>query len=370
MTKGDKERLVVLSHDKAVILKLVLKEKGIEAVICDEHQPQAFLLSEVLVEKDKLAEAVKTLDSFLSISRKVAVAEQESSVVLVPVDFSPYSEKACEVAFRYAAANDLCAVLLHTYISDSYRETLPPGIKIISEKIKRDKPEQKELKAIQLMSGFCDGLKSKMRAGLLPRVDFVSKVLQGIPEAVIVEYAREIKPTIIVMGTRGKHQKEEDLIGSVTAEVLDATEHPLLIIPDGLEPHDLVPVRNVMIYCLLEQTDIETVSLYLSKIASSDCAIKLAHIRGKREKLSEERLEAFRKFCEKNFPDNRYETVLFDDEDFLDDFNKCLIDNEIKLLVLPNRKRNIFTRLFNPSIAHRLFFHTDTAMVILPTFLA
>ena len=171
--------------------------------------------------------------------------------------------------------------------------------------------------------------------------------MQGIPETVIVEYAHELKPSLIVMGTRGKHQKEEDLIGSVTAEVLDATEQPLLIIPDGLHPNDLVPVRNVMIYCLLEQSDIETVSLYFSKIASTNCSVKLAHIRGKREKLSEERLKAFRDY-----------------------FNKCIIDNEIKLLVLPNRKRNIFTRLFNPGIAHRLFFHTDTAMIILPTSLA
>ena len=370
MTKGDKERLVVLSHDKAVALKLVLKEKGIEVAICDEQQPQSFVVSEVLVEKDKLTEAARLLDGFLSISGKVAAKEKASGVVLIPVDFSPYSEKACDVAFRYAAANDLCAVLLHTYISDSYRETLPPGFKIISEKIKRDKPEQKELKAIQMMANFCEALNAKMRDGLLPRVDFVSKVMQGIPETVIVEYAHELKPSLIVMGTRGKHQKEEDLIGSVTAEVLDATEQPLLIIPDGLHPNDLVPVRNVMIYCLLEQSDIETVSLYFSKIASTNCSVKLAHIRGKREKLSEERLKAFREYCEKSYPDNRFETILFDDDDFLDYFNKCLIDNEIKLLVLPNRKRNIFTRLFNPGIAHRLFFHTDTAMIILPTSLA
>ena len=221
-----------------------------------------------------------------------------------------------------------------------------------------------------MMANFCEALNAKMRDGLLPRVDFVSKVMQGIPETVIVEYAHELKPSLIVMGTRGKHQKEEDLIGSVTAEVLDATEQPLLIIPDGLHPNDLVPVRNVMIYCLLEQSDIETVSLYFSKIASTNCSVKLAHIRGKREKLSEERLKAFREYCEKSYPDNRFETILFDDDDFLDYFNKCLIDNEIKLLVLPNRKRNIFTRLFNPGIAHRLFFHTDTAMIILPTSLA
>ena len=273
MTKGDKERLVVLSHDKAVALKLVLKEKGIEVAICDEQQPQSFVLSEVLVEKDKLTEAARLLDGFLSISGKVAAKEKASGVVLIPVDFSPYSEKACDVAFRYAAANDLCAGLLHTYISDSYRETLPPGFKIISEKIKRDKPEQKELKAIQMMANFCEALNAKMRDGLLPRVDFVSKVMQGIPETVIVEYAHELKPSLIVMGTRGKHQKEEDLIGSVTAEVLDATEQPLLIIPDGLHPNDLVPVRNVMIYCLLEQSDIEPVSLYFSKIASTNCSV-------------------------------------------------------------------------------------------------
>ena len=38
----------------------------------------------------------------------------------------------------------------------------------------------------------------------------------------IVEYAKENKPEMIVMGTRGAGKKEKELIGSVTAEVLDS----------------------------------------------------------------------------------------------------------------------------------------------------
>jgi len=45
---------------------------------------------------------------------------------------------------------------------------------------------------------------------------------EGLPEEEIIAYSKEYHPTLIVMGTRGKSQKDMDLIGSVTGEVMKA----------------------------------------------------------------------------------------------------------------------------------------------------
>ena len=56
---------------------------------------------------------------------------------------------------------------------------------------------------------------------------------EGLPEEEIVTFTKEYKPSIIVMGTRGKDQKDADLIGSVTAEVIEMTHVPLIAIPEN-----------------------------------------------------------------------------------------------------------------------------------------
>ena len=40
--------------------------------------------------------------------------------------------------------------------------------------------------------------------------------------------------------------------------------------------------------------------------------------------------------------------------------------SHIDLMVVPNRKKNVFARLFNPGIAHRVLFHFDIPMMVVP----
>ncbi len=36
------------------------------------------------------------------------------------------------------------------------------------------------------------------------------------------------------------------------------------------------------------------------------------------------------------------------------------------LIVVPNRKKNMLLRFFNPGLAHRILFHTDIPMMVIP----
>ena len=51
---------------------------------------------------------------------------------------------------------------------------------------------------------------------------------------------KEYRPVIIIMGTRGKNQKDIDLIGSVTAEVIERSRVPVLAIPKIRHSNNLV----------------------------------------------------------------------------------------------------------------------------------
>lgn len=358
--------VALLNSTKADVLVSLLKKNGIEAIVDKAPQSLSLDLYNVVVPEEFARKALSIVSDALTINVDAAIRRK---TVLVPVDFSIHSNIACEYGILFAHKNGLAVTILHTYITESYTETLPPGIKILSDKIKRDKEVlSKKDKAKAAMDAFKEKLEAKVMLGELPEVPVSYQILEGIPEVEIVEYSRQTKPALIIMGTRGKHQKEADLIGSVTAEVMDTAEFPLLIIPDGLHPADLISTKNVMCYCNLDKSDILTLDDYVSKLDTNHVGeVFLTHIKGKREKFVEERIDAFCRYCGQQFTGVKFRYHILEDETFMDDFNDYLKKNSIKLLVLPNRKRNIFRRLFNPSFAHRVFFHTDIAMAVLPT---
>jgi len=41
-------------------------------------------------------------------------------------------------------------------------------------------------------------------------------------------------------------------------------------------------------------------------------------------------------------------------------------NHNFDLVVVPNRRRNAFSRLFNPGLAHKLLFRTDIPMLVIP----
>ena len=50
----------------------------------------------------------------------------------------------------------------------------------------------------------------------------------------------------------------------------------------------------------------------------------------------------------------------------LDDFSKIMDDIPFQLICVPNKKRTVFARLFNPSLAHKILFRADIPMMVIP----
>ena len=71
-------------------------------------------------------------------------------------------------------------------------------------------------------------------------------------------------------------------------------------------------------------------------------------------------------FCRDNFKHYTFVTVPIDLNNVEDEFLNLRREHDYDLIVVPNRRRNAFSRLFNPGLAHRLLFHTDIPMLVIP----
>ncbi len=74
------------------------------------------------------------------------------------------------------------------------------------------------------MENICTLINRKIHSGELPKVKYNYVLREGLPEEEIIAYSKEYHPSLIVMGTRGKSQKDMDLIGSVTGEVIEVNK--------------------------------------------------------------------------------------------------------------------------------------------------
>ncbi|WP_373845787.1 universal stress protein, partial [Bacteroides heparinolyticus] len=219
--------LAILTYVKAQILKNVLENEGIETYIHNVNQIQPVVSSgvRVRIKESDLPHALRITESSSWLSEEVVGGktpkiEKNNNKVLIPVDFSGYSLKACEFGFNLAQNIDAEAVLLHVYFTPIYATSLPYG-DIFNYQLSDEENVRNILQKVHAdLKALSAKVKEKVISGEFPDIKYSCVLREGIPEEEILRYVKEYRPRIIVMGTRGKNQKDFDLIGSVTAEVI------------------------------------------------------------------------------------------------------------------------------------------------------
>lgn len=125
--------------------------------------------------------------------------------ILVPVDFSPHSDKAVELAVELARTFGARLDLVHAYdlpIGVEYDYSLPPELlPAIREAAIRKLDE-----AVAKIQG--EGL------------ELGAEVTEGHPSEVILEAAGRLGSDLIVMGTHGRSGLQHMVLGSVAERTL------------------------------------------------------------------------------------------------------------------------------------------------------
>ena len=207
--------LAILTYTKAQILKNVLENEGIETYIHNVNQIQPVVSSGVRlrIKESDLPRALKITESsaWLAesiVGEKTPKVEHRTKKVLIPVDFSNYSMKACEFGFNFAKSFDAEVILLHVYFTPIYASSLPYG-DVFNYQISDEETVKNVLhKVHDDLNTLSEKIKQKAASGEFPDVKYTCVLREGIPEEEILRYNKEHRPRIIIMGTRGKNQKD------------------------------------------------------------------------------------------------------------------------------------------------------------------
>lgn len=364
------ERLITIAvHtcEKALQLKQVLEGSGISATLQNINLEHPTISSgmRVRIKESDLAKALLIIEG--ANSSEDSISEEALNAlpqILVPVDFSLYSFEACRIAFRLAYKHNAYLVLLHTYLPAQHTASRQLS-KVLTYDTNVKGFETEKQQANEMMSLFLKKLGSKIESKYISKVKIKTVIKQGIPEEVVLQESRDFKPILIIMGTRGINNKERDMVGSVTAEVLDSCRQPVLTIPEGLETVDLFSAENVLFFCNGEQTDILAIHKLHELLSGRLNNVTLAQMHGKWNDVGSG-LDALLLYCKDHFPTSCFETKIIPVKECEEVCSTLEKNKHIDLIVVPNKRRSAFARLFNPGLAHRILFSADIPVMALP----
>jgi len=144
------------------------------------------------------------------------------SGVLLCVDASPAASAATRVALSVAREFDLRIYALYVH------EDAELAVRLDRVRAGKDSHAQ-QAQAGAALSDRVAGLAATAGVRTVWIVD------DGEPFERILEHARELRPTFIVMGRAGRRGPGRALLGSQVEHVLDFTEWPVIVVPAPLE---------------------------------------------------------------------------------------------------------------------------------------
>ena len=292
-------------------------------------------------------------------------AGHQENKILIPIDFSDYSIKACELGINYAHKVGAEVMIMHAYFSPYFPSAIPMG-DTLAYQVNEEETAQNVLKRVQIdMENICTLINRKIHSGELPKVKYNYVLREGLPEEEIIAYSKEYHPSLIVMGTRGKSQKDMDLIGSVTGEVIEVNKVPVLAIPENVPFEDLSEAKNIAFATSFNQRDLVAFDEFMEIIKPYNAHIHLFNISTSKNEWNEIRLTGVNEYFKKQYPQAHITHTVLADGDLLLAIEKFVRDEHIDVIALSTYRRNILARMFNPSIARKMLFHTDTPLLVM-----
>lgn len=363
--------LTILPMEKAQMLQVILSNLGITVLLEKPYVIQPLFSQGVTIRiaKKDIPIILQLLDKEPGYEQTFQINKEDLQIpntILVPIDFSEYSRRACKFAFDLAYQQKATVKLLHAYFSPYFPNAFPDADTFNAEIEDGEIARELAERVNQQAKRFKNDLNKRILEGDLPAVPFDFIIREGIPEEEISRWSRQNKPHLIIMGTRGKDQKEVDLIGSVTAEVIDSSVVPVFAIPENTHVRTMADIKRLAFVTNFDQRDLLGFQKLMQLEGFKDKQLSFLYLTNKKSARNDEKiLSSIKAYFEKNYPGLHATIGKVDEEELLHNTDKFIREDHIDVLVLTTHKRNIFARLFNPSIAHKVVFHSDTPLLVI-----
>ena len=171
--------------------------------------------------------------------------------------------------------------------------------------------------------------------------------------------------------TGGPAAGKTTLVSRILKEFKQEDGWRVITIPETAKIGKEKKIENIVVFTNLEQEDLLAIDTMARIFDRANAKITIVHAKERKrpfERSNRESIKNIIDFCRKNFPQ-----FIFSDRDTLHDLGSdaassmiSLNSDKIDLIVIPNKRKNAFSRLFNPGLAHKLIVEADIPMLVIP----
>jgi nucleotide-binding universal stress UspA family protein len=361
-----KEKLVtvvVLPYSKAQMLKARLEEQDIQCELEEINlmEDAASSVKIKILDKD-IWNAVPVVEEFLGKRPELLKKETEKEDhILVPVDFSPVTFKTCKMAFSIASHLQVKLVLIHCYINPVIH-SVPYADVYVYDATLLSRMDDAEKTANENFGKFIRQLSAEIGPERWKNVKIDYIIKPGYADEDILAYAHENNSRLIVMGTGGDAGL---IVGSVTADVIYNAKVPVLVIPEKLPEKELHDFKKVMYATNFDEKDFVVIDKLVGILKPFDAKVFCVHV-GKEQssEWDKARLEGMKDVLKEKYTEKSFDCRLLIGDDLLDALDSFIKRENIDIISLTTHKRNMISRLFNPSVARKMVFHVNTPLLV------
>ncbi len=355
--------IVVLPYSKAQMLKVRLEEQDIECEMEDINlmEDAAAAVKVRILDKD-IWNALPILEEFLGKRPDLKKKEtRNDDHILVPVDFSPVSTLTCKLAFNIASHLQVKLIFMHCYINPVIH-SVPYADVYVYDSTLLTRMDDSEKNANNKFKEFISKLSNDIGKEKWRQVETEYIIKPGYADEDILAYAHENNSRLIVMGTGGN---SELTVGSVTVDVIYNAKVPVLVIPDKMPEKELNDFNKVLYATNFDEKDFSAIEKLISILRPFDVKVYCVHV-GKEEgsEWNKARLEGMKDVLKSKYAEKDFECRLLVGDNLLDEIDRFIDQENIDIISLTTHKRNMISRIFNPSVAKKMVFHVSTPLLV------
>ncbi len=365
--KEDLITIITLPYSKAMVLKMRFEAEKIECILENIILIDGAATSTVrvkILEKD-IERALPVLEEMLGVKPFIeeTQVEKKEQHILVPVDFSVHSGKACKMAVNIAGQLHTKLILMHCYINPVIH-SIPFSDIYAYDSSLLSKMEYSEENANQEFQKFVNKISKEVGDEKWKSVSPEYIIKSGYPDDDILAFAQKYHPQLIVMGSGGSNVPYGTL-GSIAADIMYNATLPVLIVPEETPEHTLNNFSQVLYATNFDEKDFASLDKLMVLLKPFNIKLKCVHVgQPHGDGWDMARLEGMKNVLQEKYKGFEFGCHLIVGKDPLESLEKYMQEEKVDIISLTTHKQNMITRLFNPSLAKRMVFHTNTPLLV------
>lgn len=362
--------IVRCPYARALLIQGQLEAEGIECYLTNINlvQPDIATGVNVRINKSEASKAYTLIeemkDKFGTDKLKAVKKLRNIRRILVPIDFSEFSLVAIDYAIGLARILKAEVKLFYSYYNPVMGSD--PTLDTQAYTIQMDSViDSLAQKARQKMNLLKSEIQNRIQQNSLSRVKLSYTLDTGSPADVILHQINKYNPGIIIMGTKGSGESSGNVFGSVTQKIIEKAKIPVLTIPEKSEFKGIDFENKVMFATNFSPSDFNSLRKLMMLVRPFDMSINFVHFSTDDSlKLDLTKMNHLKEHFSREYHEHNITCDTIVNTNIVEGMQHYIEENKIDLIALTTHKRGMIDKLFNPSLAKKMLFHSNIPLLV------